>query len=299
MQSSQTSRRWRIYSLALLASLAAASLASAAAPPASAQPTRFTQIKRDKSGNPLAMQQAIVRYAPRDAGKGNEGVTVDLVSVIHIGDREFYQDLNKRFKEYDVVLFEGVKGQPKSKLLLVVAAALAPLIDHDATAKQMELDSQSQYVDYTAKNFVHADVTWDEWGERVEKKGHTRLSVTWGVTKDVAAMLFGQSGPAAAKTPLERKVRMAEYFDRSQGTKDMGPTIEMLLIEVRNEACLDVLKKQIAAGKKKIAIFYGSAHNPDFERRLVKDFGLKRKSVEWVDAWDLTGKRVRDNTKGK
>jgi len=23
---------------------------------------------------------------------------------------------------------------------------------------------------------------------------------------------------------------------------------------------------------------------------------MKRQSVEWVDAWDLTGKRVRDNS---
>src|SRR5262249_4057417 len=156
----------------------------------------------------LAMQQAIVRYAPRDASKDKEGVSVDLVSVIHIADREFYQGLNKRFEEYDVVLFEGVKGQPKSTLLLVVAAALAPLIDHDSSAKQMDLDSQGQCIDYTAKNFVHADVTWDEWGERVEKKGHTKLSVTWGVTKDIAKMLFGPSEPTA-KTPLERKIRMA------------------------------------------------------------------------------------------
>src|SRR5262249_16983508 len=148
--------------------------------------------------------QSIVRYAPLDASKGKEDLSVDLVSVIHIADREFYQGLNKRFEGYDVVLFEGVKGQPKSTLLLLVAAALAPLIDHDGAAKEMQLDSQSKYVDYTAKNFVHADVTWDEWGERVTKKGHTTLSVTWGVAVDVTKMLFGPSQPAA-KTPLERK----------------------------------------------------------------------------------------------
>ena len=98
-------------------------------------------------------------------------------------------------------------------------------------------------------------------------------------------------------TTNEIRQQFLEYFEKNQGTKDMGPTIEMLLIEVRNDACIDAMKKQIAAGKKKIAIFYGSGHNPDFEKRLVRDFGMKRKSVEWVDAWDLTGKRVRDDTK--
>src|SRR5204862_475507 len=103
--------------------------------------------RRNRQRSPYSSCAVIfMRVSPLDASKGKEGVSVDLVSVIHVGDREFYQGLNKRFEGYDVVLFEGVKGQPKSKLLLVVAAALAPLIDHDSSAKQMQLDSQSQYV---------------------------------------------------------------------------------------------------------------------------------------------------------
>ena len=48
-----------------------------------------------------------------------------------------------------------------------------------------------------------------------------------------------------------------------------------------------VFQKQLAGGKKRIAIFYGAAHMPDFEQRLTKDFGLKRKSTGWHTAWDL------------
>jgi len=269
MRSSQSLGRWRICALALLASLAAVSLASAAAPPQKEQPTRFTRIKRDKDGKPLALQKAIVRYAPAKSSKASEGLTVDLVSVVHVGDREFYQDLNKRFKDYDVVLYEGVKGQPKSKLLLVVAGALSMVLDYDSVSKEMDLDAQHTYVDYDAKNFVHADVTWDEWGERVTKKGHTTTSVTLGVAADLYKMVRkNKQSPMNAKDPLQRKISLAEQFDRTQHDNDLGETIGMLILDVRNDACIDVLKKQIAAGKKKIAIFYGSAHNPDFERRL-------------------------------
>ena len=55
--------------------------------------------------------------------------------------------------------------------------------------------------------------------------------------------------------------------------------------------------QQIAAGKKKIAIFYGSAHMPDFESRLLQNFGMQRQSVLWLDAWDLTSAKV-NSTKG-
>ena len=45
------------------------------------------------------------------------------------------------------------------------------------------------------------------------------------------------------------------------------------LISGRNKVALDVLRKEIAAGKKKIAIFYGAGHMPDFQKRLRDDFG--------------------------
>ncbi len=40
------------------------------------------------------------------------------------------------------------------------------------------------------------------------------------------------------------------------------------LIGERNKRALDVLKKQIASGKKKIAVFYGAGHMVDMEKRL-------------------------------
>ena len=56
----------------------------------------------------------------------------------------------------------------------------------------------------------------------------------------------------------------------------------------RNAAALKVLQKQLAAGKKRIGIFYGAAHLPDLEKHLVEDFGLARGSQQWLTAWDLT-----------
>jgi hypothetical protein len=50
---------------------------------------------------------------------------------------------------------------------------------------------------------------------------------------------------------------------------------------------MKVLQKELVGGKKKIAIFYGAAHMPDFERRLVEDFGMRRQGEEWLTAWDL------------
>jgi hypothetical protein len=72
----------------------------------------------------------------------------------------------------------------------------------------------------------------------------------------------------------------------------LGKTLNQLLIDDRNAACMKVFQQQLARGKKKIAIFYGAAHMPDFERRLIQDHGMKRQSVEWYNAWDLAPKQI-------
>jgi hypothetical protein len=49
---------------------------------------------------------------------------------------------------------------------------------------------------------------------------------------------------------------------------------------------MEVLDQQIKAGKKKLGIFYGAAHYPDMEQRLLKD-GFKKTKHDWLNAWDV------------
>jgi hypothetical protein len=251
------------------------------------QQTRFTQIKRDDAGKPLAMQKAIVRYVPAQANPGQEGLSVDLVGVVHIADQKFYEQLNVLFKDYDVVLWEGVKGKPNNELL---AVALGLLVNHDKSAAELGLASQGKVIDYKAPNFVHADVTWDEWGERIEKSSGW-LSLAPLLAADILQLTKAQKQQESVPAPkdlLQKKIQMAEHFEQSQFDKSLGQTLHKLVIELRNDACMEVFQKQVAAGKKRIAIFYGSGHMPDFERRLLQEFGMQRHSVVWLDAWDLT-----------
>jgi hypothetical protein len=48
-----------------------------------------------------------------------------------------------------------------------------------------------------------------------------------------------------------------------------------------------VLRKQIATGRRKIAIFYGAAHMDDFDLKLRQDFRLQPREAVWLEAWDL------------
>lgn len=262
------------------------------------QPMEFIRIRKDEEGKPVALETAIVRYVSKS---GEEGVTLDLVGAVHIGDKKYYEQLNKRFEGYDALLFELVaekgtvlpKGGKKGGDMLPVAMM----------KNMLKLESQLEHIDYTKKNFVHADLSMKEMKEAMAKRGEDGLTLTLGILRDMLKeanrmeqlqkenavelpeitltdLLFGNSGAAKMKRFLAVQLS-------AQGTGAMGETLNTLLIEDRNQAALKVFQAEMAKGKKKMGLFYGAAHMPDFEKRLLADYGLKRDKVEWVTAWDL------------
>ena len=63
-------------------------------------------------------------------------------------------------------------------------------------------------------------------------------------------------------------------------------TGKSLVITQRNDKCFEVLAEQQKKGAKKIGIFYGAAHFPDMERRLLAQ-GFKQTDHRWLTAWDV------------
>ena len=59
-----------------------------------------------------------------------------------------------------------------------------------------------------------------------------------------------------------------------------------VIIGDRNAKCIQVLDSQVEKGRKRLAIFYGAAHFPDMEKRLLEK-GFRKVSHEWVTAWDI------------
>jgi hypothetical protein len=268
-------------------------------PKAPKEETRFIRLKKNKDGEPTALQTAIVRYVPAN---GKSGLEVDLVGVVHIADRHYYNQLNDRFENYDVVLYELVA--PKGFRVPKGGRSDNPLaILQKAMTLVLGLDLQTNCIDYTCTNFVHADLSFDEMAEAVKKRGDTPLTLALSIAADVLreqnlrAMKQGGRGNQPdgdpfelffdPKGPAKLKMMMAEQLSEAGNGAGLGKTLDTILIEDRNSAAIKVFQKQLTAGKKKIAIFYGAAHMPNFERRLVEDFGLRRQSVEWFTAWDL------------
>lgn len=256
---------------------------------------KFVRLRRDEAGKELrALETSIVRF--RDPARPE--LVVDLVGAVHIADRPYYQDLNKRFDSYDAVLYELVAPEgtriPKGQK----AASAHPVgVLQIFMKNQLELSFQLEEVDYTKKNLVHADMSPEEFSKSMKDRGESFFQIMLraigqGIaqqsrnperTSDSALLLA-----LFSKDRMQLKRLVAEQFEDmdAQMLALSGPDGSTLITE-RNKKALEVLQREINDGKKRLAIFYGAGHLADMEQRLVKDFGLKRAEETWLSAWSL------------
>jgi hypothetical protein len=259
----------------------------------------YIQVRRDDDDNPLSLDTAIVRMVPKNRGK--KGLVVDLIGAVHVGEAEYYERLNKVFKSYDVLLFELVtrdkESVPRPEERRSGGGAIMAL--QGGMKSLLELEHQLDGIDYSAKNFVHADMTPEEFAQSMKDRGESfqkmffrmmgysivQQSKNPAKTNDLAML----SALFADDRALRLKRLLAEQFEDLNGAMGAfgGPDGSTIITE-RNKKALRVLKEELAKDHKKIAIFYGAGHLEDFEERLTEDFGLRRKSIRWLSAWDLT-----------
>ncbi len=255
----------------------------------------YLRVTRDAEGRPLALQTAVVRFAPGEVP--DEGPFVDLVSVVHVAEADYYQALNEEFSRYDAVLYELVAPEEAR-----VPSAGASAGHHPVSALQLgmtrmlELTYQLDGIDYTAENLVHADMTPEQFAASMRDRGESFLAMF--------ARMFGhamaqQSGGGADDARLmaalfsrQRALRLrqvlADQFEGTQGVLDAleGPD-GGTLIAGRNEVAVEVLREKLEAGKEKLAIFYGAGHMPDFAERLRDEFDMLPIRTRWMTAWGL------------
>lgn len=248
-------------------------------------------IRVDEDATAARLQTAIIRYE-----KGDE--SVELIGAVHIADKAYYQALTTRFTRYDALLFEMIGGEkfanhnaPAEEPPAAGGKDLSGLHKiYDMIATFLALTGQTGSIDYTTKNFVHADLTNREFEQMQKDRGESLLGF---------ALKAGKLDPDAPNQPDPAKLLKAMLSGSSNLVKlEIVHTLghgddqiaafagKSVIITDRNQRCLDVMKKQLATGHKNLGIFYGAAHFPDMEKHLL-ELGFKRTKQEWLTAWDI------------
>lgn len=253
--------------------------------------TVFARVDTDEEERPRALQLGIATYR-------GSGTSVDLISAIHIGDKSYYAELNERFREYDVLLFELVApdGASFSKQVTRRKGLLSNA--QVGMTKLLDLSFQLDEIDYGQANFVHADLTPAELRQSMADRNESLYTYFWRIffasvneyAKDPLGLRDLQMFSAILR-PGESdslKTIMAYEMTNVEQVQDiLGVDADSAIVGARNERAIEVLHEQLDAGARRIGIFYGMAHMPDLENRLVNELGLAYDSTCWVDAWQL------------
>ncbi len=255
--------------------------------------TTFVRVAEDDQSRPLALQVAIASYAPRTGDR-----RVDLISAIHIGDREYYEALNNRFRSYDALLYElvapsdAVISRPESERRGVISNTQIMM------KNMLELSFQLDEINYDASNFVHADLTPAELSQSMDERGESLYVYFWRLfyasidqyAKDPLGLSDIRMLSAMLSTDSDNTFKIMLAYEMTNLDKlreILGEDSDSAVIGARNQRAVDVLKSQLDGGAKRVAIFFGVAHMPDMEQRLINQLDLIYLDTTWIDAWRL------------
>lgn len=268
--------------------------------------------------------------------ENGEGKFVYLVGAVHIGEKEYYEELNKRFSGYDAVLFEMVGGEKMQRELelenrkkdgSITEAQKKELIalneylkkesekangflrllsgQYAKIATTMGVASQKDGIDYSPSKFIHADMTREEMDNAQKAKGESMLGLM------IAGVFKSLTTPKKEYSPdMTELIRAVKKEDKdtlkkifiemmaSQVSDEL--LVKSVLLEGRNDKCLSVFDRVIEEKPdlKKIAIFYGAAHLTDLHEKLGQR-GYQLSSVEWIPAWRTAAPATADKAEGK
>ncbi|MCP4172371.1 MAG: hypothetical protein GY758_16530 [Fuerstiella sp.] len=274
----------------------------------------YVRIRRNDRKLAAALETSVIKF-------GNSQLypktTVELLGAIHLGEAQYYDRLNSMFSKYDVLLYEAVmpKEAVRRGFRPGVGGGRRSLTDEDQWTEAkiglqaisvlqlgakdaLGLEFQLAGVDYTSGNFVHADMTQEEFEASMAKRGES-FSQMLAREMGKAAFQQQQANPFAQSLDLAlslltsdrkyrvRRIAAVELTKANDGDAFAGADGTSTIITERNTKALQVLKAQLKKGRRRIGVFYGAGHFPDMEKRVLDEFGYERLSEEWVTAWEL------------
>jgi len=172
--------------------------------------TRFLRIERSKEGR-VELQSAVARFF--GTGKDGSQVQVDLVSLVHVAEGEYYRRIQEQCASCDRVLFEMITTRENVKVdhggRKTLKHRMFPTAQQIQTAGAYGLTSQLQSMDCFREGWYLADLEKEE----VQKLQERAQEAVWGASAwgscaqnitDALRLLVGGRSRGTVKDKLVR-----------------------------------------------------------------------------------------------
>lgn len=319
-------RNCLLAALALLCSNIALSAAESAAQ-SGTNITVASYLRIDESKTNIVELQVALRKL---VSRTNSGTTIWLAAVTHIGDTNFFRNLQQHLSKHDVVLFEAVLPERKggwsgpqfSKIRSALPEGEANL--QTDLAHSLGLAFQLEAVNYNHPNYRNSDISVEGiqrlLNPKVQRTGqkpgknakHAEdeesnesfdqlMQIMEGKGFLGGLLKFGVSMIAA--NPRLQAVTKLTFIDVLGGlkgdiasTKAVPPDMAQLLkvlIHNRNQTVVDDLRKELLREKSpaSISVFFGAGHMDDLERRVRDQLNYVPVEDVWIPAFSVDLKK--------
>jgi hypothetical protein len=273
------------------------------------------------NSNLVELQLALRQFVP----VRGIGPAIWLVGVSHLGDSNYYAAIQAKLDAQSLVLFEGVSARPGAgdeqgrRALETQPPDSARRNSPDRSSLQSSLATalglcfQLQAIDYDRPNFRNCDLSVNELREIIAEQPPDSNGP--GAGPGFESLLQMMEGSSFFDSVLQFSFRflsnnpklqalarlaLIEAIGEIQGDpsqlkgldKGMRQLFE-LLVARRNQKVLHDLKVEIrnVGPRGSLAVFYGTAHMPDFERRLRTELGYRPGAEVWLSAFSVDLKK--------
>jgi hypothetical protein len=219
-------------------------------------------------GSVVGTRSAVLRCTRRGGGP-----VVVVFPMVHVATPEFYREVERRLRECDLLVVEGIAGDSVVGGALMATYAVIPANDESGLVEDD--------IPYAALGvpIVTPDVTGEEFDEGFgELPWKTRL-LTWATIPVVTVGQFF----AGRRTVLNLEVNDLPTAAEELRSENWDDFMDLLLGR-RDEqvfAALAEIVRERGDEKIEVAVVYGAAHVPGILRGLYT-LGYRVISADWV-----------------
>ena len=288
-----------------------------------APPAPYTRVVNPDS-NVVQLQIALRKFVPAH----HRGPAIWLAGTMHVGEPQYYHNVQKFLDGQTVVLFEGINSElhprhvphagqpaddpPPPKPEQVNTNAGSSMQSTLATA--LGLVFQLDAIDYDRTNFLNSDLsvqqitrlmTGDMNAVAAQPGQPGKSNPTFdallqvmdgssflGSLVKLGIQFIGSDPKLQALTKLTLIEMVGQMKGDIGGMRGLPPDLKHLvqvLIEARNQNVITDLRTELKTVPRdgSIAVFYGTGHMDDLEKRLTTQLNYRPADEIWLTAFGV------------
>jgi hypothetical protein len=223
-----------------------------------------------------------LRAAVYSLKKDSTALEFLIFPMIHVGSREFYQEISRRLASCDLILVEGVKSR-KAAILTLSYRFIKKI-------RRMDLITQNEgiHLDEFRNKVLNTDMEGSDFDERwdalpIALRVQLFLTVPFFV---VYLFIFGTRELLAENLVVEDLPSSEELLDEN----DSFSRLDSLMVDARDRKLIEhiaSINNERSQTSQRIGIVYGAFHMRCVMAFLMQKLNYRVVKADWVKVFDL------------